>query len=57
VTPPEQTRFSPKQAEELSAANGEGPAGAVAAEGTRLLSAGKEPGTFFCLLFCGATKE
>jgi len=35
VTPPEQLRFTPKQAEELSEANGEGPAGAVAVEGTR----------------------
>jgi len=57
VTPPEQRRLTPKQAGELSAAHGEGPAGAVAAEGTRHFVAGKEPGAFLCSLSLGAQRK
>jgi len=57
VTPPEQARFTPKQAVELSAANGEGPAGAVAVEGTRRFVAGKEPGRVSLLTFFTRLKK
>ncbi|PLY12398.1 MAG: hypothetical protein C0624_00960 [Desulfuromonas sp.] len=57
MTPPEQIRFTPKQAEELSAANGEGPAGAVAAEGTRRSMAGKEVGRVSLLTFFTRLKK
>jgi len=49
VTQPEQLRFTPKQAVELSVANGEGPAGTVAAEGTRDILWARRPGAFLCL--------
>jgi len=57
VTPPEQLRFTPIQAGELSEANGGGPAGAVAAEGTRRLSAGKDPGRVYLLIFFTRLKK
>jgi len=57
VTPPEQRRFTPKQAVELSAANGEDPAGAVGAEGTRRFVAGKEVGRISLLTFFGRAKK
>jgi len=57
VTQPEQRRFTPQQAEELSAANGEGPAGSVDAQGTRRLSAGKEVGRVSLLTFFTRLKK
>jgi len=57
VTPPEQLRLTPKQAEELSGANGEGPAEAVVAEGTRRFVAGKEVGRVSLLTFFTRLKK
>jgi len=57
VTPPEQQRFTPKKAGELSEANGEGPAGAVAVEGTRRTSVGKELGRVSLLTFFTRLKK
>jgi len=57
VTLPEQRRLAPKQAGELSAANGEGPAWGVAEQGTRRSLAGKEVGRPFLLTLLGRNKR